>query len=129
MTFYVDDIVRLRGFANISGDSLEVEGVRAKVLGTTSSGRIHVKLLRNPKFGDYECEVFPSQCRKIKKKERRRAWVALPKTKFHQATTYFGQPPTTKTDHGILYVRDMTLVDQWLEVQEIIELIEVRKKK
>lgn len=68
----VGDRVRLKGHANIGGESLVVERLKARVIGQTTAGRLRVKLLRDPKDGDYECDVFPSQCVRLKKRERRK---------------------------------------------------------
>jgi hypothetical protein len=109
----VGDRVRLIGHANISGESIGVEGLKAVILGSSPGARLKVKLLRSPEEGDYECDVYPSQIKsrlvKKPKPEPRQWWVELDD---------LGEPIWGR-DHEMILGRG----------REIVHVVEVRQKK
>lgn len=115
--FKVGDRVRLKGFANLQGESTVVEGIKGDV--TRFYGeRLVVHIHRADSLGgNYEVHVYPSQCRRLAKKPRRRVW--LPAKQIEEALTNYG----THTFFYSFPVFRMSVDD------DLIEFIEVRKKK
>lgn len=87
--------------------------------------RLHVVLDGNENMYD----VFhPKQVRILKKKERRKAWVALPKDPAKMPHV-FDKKPETKNDAGGFYIRVNNIGGfEWVTIKELIEFVEVKKK-
>lgn len=66
----VGDSVRLKGFAGFKGKSIDVEGERGLISGEAKSVGLFLV-----DVGEHRGVVYPSQCRRIRKKKRGEIWV------------------------------------------------------
>jgi hypothetical protein len=116
--FKVGDRVRLKGFANLQGESTVVEGIKGYV--TRLYGERFVVHIHRADIlgGNYEVHVYPSQCRRLVKKPRRRMWINIELTRERGMESF---------DMGTTY-------SPWVSFKEVnlpgwVEFVEVRKKK
>lgn len=70
--FEVGQRVRLSGFGEVGGESSDVEDCKATVTGNEFRGTVVVK----PDTKDWNVRVYPSQCRRLRPKKRRRIWIS-----------------------------------------------------
>jgi hypothetical protein len=67
----VGDVVRLVGFGTRDGRSVRIDGLRGTVNNFANDGSLLIV-----DTGEVIVVIYPSQCRKIVVRERRRVWIA-----------------------------------------------------
>lgn len=113
--------VGLRGFGSLDGDSHEVEGCRGEIIEAyRNSGRVVVRVTRDPEMGVWDVKVYPSQCRKLKPPAPlKKLWARIEIERCENNAVVERR----------WVVRDMCLDVGVLKRWDWIEFVEVRKKK